>query len=197
MQGAGGSVLMSVKKEKQSAILGMLFTYLAVSKVIYYYNVTTNALFQGGFQDMIAVVLERLLTQDILILLLMLLTLYTEKLVALQILKYNKTVNQAIVHIIDYLLYIGVLTIYFLTMNFAFGFFPNMFSLEVFIYFSVLYLVIVAVVEIKKYFKKKEKTEYAPALSVNEKLAMLKTLHNNNVLTQEEYDNKKESLFGV
>ena len=188
---------MSVKKEKQSAILGMLFTYLAVSKVIYYYNVTTNALFQGGFQDMIAVVLERLLTQDILILLLMLLTLYTEKLVALQILKYNKTVNQAIVHIIDYLLYIGVLTIYFLTMNFAFGFFPNMFSLEVFIYFSVLYLVIVAVVEIKKYFKKKEKTEYAPALSVNEKLAMLKTLHNNNVLTQEEYDNKKESLFGV
>jgi len=197
MRRAEGSVPMSVKKEKQSAILGMLFTYLAISKVIYYYNITANALFQGGFQDMAAVVLERLITQDILIILVILLTLYTEKFVALRILKYNKTVHQAIVHIIDYLLYIGVLTIYFLTMNFAFGFFPNIFSLENFIYFSVLYLVIVAVVEIKKYFKKKEKTEYTPALSANEKLAMLKTLHNNNVLTREEYDSKKKGLFGA
>ena len=145
---------------------------------------------------MAEVVIERLLTRDILIILVILITLHTEKLVRLQILKYNKTVNQTIVHIIDYLLYIGVLAIYFGVM-FAFGFFPNVFTLEVFIYFSVLYLVIIAVIEIKKYFKKKEKTEYAPVLSVNEKLAMLKTLHDNNVLTQEEYDSKKESLFGV
>jgi len=188
---------MSVKKEKRSAIFGMLFTYLAISKAIYYYNLTTNTLFQGGFQNMVEVVLERLLTQDILIILLLLLTLYTEKLVTLQILKYNKTVHQTIVHIIDYLLYIGVLAIYFGAMNFAFGFFPNMFRLEVFIYFSVLYLVIVAVVEIKKYFKKKEMTGYAPVLSADEKLAMLKTLLDNSVLTQEEYDRKKEELLGA
>jgi len=188
---------MDVKKEKQSAIWGMLFTYLVVSKVIYYYNITTNALFQSGFRVMVEAVLERLLTQDILIILLMLLTLYTEKLVTLQILKYNKVVNQAIVHIIDYLLYIGVLAIYFGAMNFVFGFFQDMFRLEVFIYFSVLYLVIVTVVEIKKHLKKKEITEYAPVLSVDEKLAMLKTLLDNNVLTQEEYDSKKEQLLGV
>ena len=146
---------------------------------------------------MVDTVLERLLTQDIIIILVILLTFQTEKLVTMQILKYNKTVNQTIVHIIDYLLYIGVLAIYFGAMNFAVGFFPNMFNLEVFIYFSILYLVIVAVVEIKKYFKKKEKTGYTPVLSADEKLTMLKTLLDNSVLTQEEYDRKKDELLGV
>jgi len=194
---------MIVKKEKQSAILKMLFTYLAVSKAIYYYTLITGTLFQDGFQIqdgfliMVDVVLERLLTRDILIILVILLTLQTEKLVTAQILKYNKTVNQTIVHIIDYLLYIGVLAIYFGAMDFAFGFFPNMFSLEVFIYFSVLYFVIVAIVEIKKYFKKNEKTKYNPALSSDEKLAMLKTLLDNSVLTQEEYDRKKGELLDL
>jgi len=188
---------MTVKKEKQSAILGMLFTYLAVSKAIYYYTLATNALVQGGFQLVVDVVLERLLAQDILIILIILLTLQTEKLVTTQFLKYNKTVNQTIVHIIDYLLYIGVLAIYFGAMDFAFGFFPNMFRVEVFIYFSALYLVIITVIEIKKYFKKKEMTGHAPVLSADEKLAMLKTLLDNSVLTQEEYDRKKGELLDL
>jgi len=190
--------LLKAKKEKRSAIFGVLFTYLLISKVLYYYGIIVNALFPGDFRDMVQIVLARLLTQDIVIILVIILSLHTDKLVRLQILKYSKTVNQAIVHIIDYLLYIGVLFMYFWVINFAFGFFaPNMIRLDIFIYFSVLYLVIVAAVEIKKYFKKKEQTEYATVLSTDEKLVMLKTLLDNSVLTQEEYYHKEKELLGM
>jgi len=150
---------MSAKKGKRSALWDVFFLYLVISKAIYYYDLTANALFQGGFRDMGAVVLERLLTQDILIVLVILLTLNTEKFVTLIFSKYNKTVNPLIVHSIDYVLYIGALAIYFGAMNFVFGFFPSMFRLTDFIYLSILYLVIVAAIEIKKYFKKKEKID--------------------------------------
>lgn len=140
--------------------------------------------------------LNRLLTQDILIILVILLTSNTDKFVQLQFSKYNKTVSRTIVHIIDYLLYMGALAIYFWSMIFL-GIFQN-FGWSVFIvYSSAVYFAIVTVVETKKYLKKKEKTEYAPVLSADEKLDMIKTLLDNSVLTQEEYDRKKEELLGV
>jgi len=186
---------MNVKK-KQSAIWGILFTFFAISKTIYYFDIITAALYQGGLLAMGEAVLNRLLTQDILIILIILLTFNTEEFVTSLISKYNKTVNQIIVLIIDYVLYMGVLTLYFLAMMF-FGLFQNMNWLVFLIYSSSIYFVIIIVLEIKKYLKKKEKTEYTPVLSTDEKLAMLKTLLDNSVLTQEEFDHKKEELLGV
>lgn len=138
-------------------------------------------------------VLARLLTQDMPIILVILLTFNTEKLVTSIISRYSKTVNQIVVHIIDYVLYIGVIVIYLWIMVLI-GLFPNMNWREIIIYHSILYLVIVAAMEAKTYVKKKEITKYVPNLNTDEKLAMLKTLLDNNVLTQAEYDSKKEKL---
>ena len=187
---------MSTKKGKQSAIWRMLFTFFAISKTIYYFGIITAAFNQGGLRAMGTVMFNRLLTQDILIILIILLTFNTEKLVTSKISKYNKNANQVIVHIIDYVLYMGVLAVYFGAMMF-FGIFQSFNWREFLIYSSAVYLVIVIVVEIKKYLKKKEMTEYVPALSIDEKLAMLKNLLDNNVLTQEEYECKKVKLLGV
>jgi len=100
------------------------------------------------------------------------------------------------VHGIDYVLYMGTLALYFQVMLF-FGLFQG-FSWRVFlIYSSIIYLVIIAVIENKKHLKKKELVAYTHVLSADEKLAMLKTLFDNSVLTQEEYDHKKESLLSV
>jgi len=184
---------MSSKKDKRSIIWGMLFTYLAVSKVVYYSSMVTYALNRGGLRTMGEAVLDRLLTQDMLIILIILLTFNTEKFVASKITKYSKAANKAIVHTIDYVIYTGVLAIYFLAMMF-FGIFNNINWLVFLIYSSTIYLAIIAVLEIKEYIKKKQMIEYTTDLNVDEKLAMLKTLLDNDVLTQEEYDRKKEGL---
>jgi len=187
---------MSVKKEKKPAIWRVLFLYLIASKVIYYFDFITTALNQGGLWTMGDSVLTRLLTQDILIILVILLTFNTETFVTLILSKYNKTVSDVTVHIIDYMLYIGALAIYFWIMLF-FGLFQYVNWRVFLIYSSIIYVVIVIAIEGKKYLKKKEMITYVPVLSTDEKLAMLKTLLNNSVLTQEEYDRKKETLLGV
>jgi len=182
----GGKYGMNAKNGQKSAIWVMLFSYLAISKIIYYFDITVSAFFQGGLLAMGEALFIRLITQDLLIILIILLTFNTEEFVSSRISKFSKTVNQVIVHVIDYVLYIGVLFAYFLMMNF-FGLFNNANWRDNFIGFSALYLVIVAIVEIKKYLKKEEITRYTPVLSKDEKLVMLKTLRDNNVLTQEEY----------
>jgi len=192
----GEEYAMGMENGQKSAIWVVLFSYLAISKVIYYFDITVAAFFQGGLLAMGEAVLNRLITQDLLIILIILLTFHTEDFVSSRIAGYSKTVNQIIVHVIDYAVYIGVLFAYFLAMNF-FGFFNNVSLRDNLIAFSVLYLVIVMIVEIKKYLKKKEITRYTPALSKDEKLAMLRTLRDNSVLTQKEYDHKRKSLLGV
>jgi len=187
---------MSAKKGKWSAIWGMLFSYLVISKVLYYFDIVTTAINEGGLSAMGETVLSRLLTQDILIILIILLTFNTEKFVTLIFSKYNKTVNPMIVHSIDYVLYMGILAIYFWAMLF-FGIFQNMNWLVFFIYSSIVYLAILIAIEGKKYLKKKEMTAYTHVLSTDEKLAMLKTLLDNSVLTQGEYDRKKDELRSV
>ncbi|MCL2376180.1 MAG: SHOCT domain-containing protein [Defluviitaleaceae bacterium] len=187
---------MSIKKEKRSAIWEMLFSFLVISKVLYYSDFITASLNQGGLWAMGETLLNRMLTQDILIILIILLTFNTERLVTMILSKYNKIVNQMMVHIIDYVLYMGVLATYFGLMLF-FGIFENFSWLVFLIYSSIIYLVIIIAIEAKKYLKKKEMTAYTHALSTDEKLAMLKTLLDNSVLTQEEYDRKKEELLGV
>ena len=174
----------------------MLFSYLVISKVLYYSDIITTALNEGGLSAMGETILSRFLARDILIILIILLTFNTEKFVTLTLSKYNKTVNPMIVHSIDYVLYMGVLAIYFWTMLF-FGIFQNMNWLVFFIYSSIIYLAIVIAIEGKKYLKKKEMTAYTHVLNTDEKLVMLKTLLDNSVLTQEEYERKKDELLGM
>jgi len=187
---------MSTKKGKRLVILHVLVTYLAISKIVYYFDMITSSLAQGGFSAMGEAVLARLLTQDILIILVILFTLYTDNIVTLKVSKYSNIINSIILHVVDYVLYIAVLFGYFWSINFIFGIFAALIAnwWENLIFFSILYLVIVAVVETKKYLKKKETSEKPLILNTDEKLAMLRTLFDYGVLTQDEYDSKKGIL---
>jgi len=97
-------------------------------------------------------------------------------------------------YIAIYLLTMGVAFTYFWTTSLVLGR-PLRWSWgDNFIYGGVLFLAISIVLEIKYYLKKKEKTEYTPTLNTEEKLSMLKTLLDNDVLTQDEYDSMKKTL---
>ena len=182
---------MHTNKEKLSALWQVVFSFLVVSKVLYYFEFVAGAFYQGGLWTMGEALLTRLLTQDILIILIILLTFNTEKFVTLLISKYNRTVNQVIVHVIDYVLYMVILALYFWIMILL-DFSQSMDWRVFFIYSSTVYVAIVMALETKKHLKKKEMTAYTHALNTDEKLAMLKALLDNSVLTQEEYDRMVE-----
>jgi len=181
-----------MKKEKR-AIWKILFTYLVVSKVLYYFGMITSAINQDGFRGMLETLLSRVLSQDLLIIVVILLTYNTDKLLPILSAKFKREVDSRAVHIIDYVLYMVVLAAYFWIML-LFEFIPGMDWRIFIIYSSAVYFAIVLVTESKKFLKKKEITEYAHVLNKDEKLAMLKTLLKNNVLTKEEYDSKKEAI---
>ena len=186
---------MNTKKVKRSKFRGMLFVYLAISKIFYWYAIIINALNQGDLWAAGEAILLRLLNQDIPIILSIFIMVGIEEFIQLKLPKFNKILNLIIVPAIAYLLFIGILITYYRVMASLFGLFENMNLGENIIYISVGFFVVVVILEIKLYFKKKEMTEYTVVLNEDEKLIVLKTLLNNNVLTQDEYDRKKEELL--
>jgi len=186
---------MSTKKVKKSTIWKMLFAYLAISKIMYWYNTVTVAFFQGDLWGVAGAVFTRLLT-DIPIIMGVFIMFYMENVFELKISKNNKILNEIITHAISYAMYMGVIIVYFWSIILL-NAIESLNWIEGLIYASVAYIVVVIALDIKRYFKKKEMTAYVPVLSADEKLTMLKTLFDNNVLTQDEYDRKKEELLGA
>jgi len=185
---------MSVKKSKKSEIWAMLFAYLAVSKIFYWLDFINDTLNQGDLRAVGADLLTRLFTQDMLIILGILLVTCIEKFTQLKMSKYKKIWKEIIGHIAIYLLMQGVLFAYVWVRALVLGLPLNWNWGESFIIGGIMYFMIAVVFEVKKFLKKKELIECAPVLSADEKLAMLKALLNNGVFTQEEYDRKKETL---
>jgi len=109
-------------------------------------------------------------------------------------LRYRKVWVRIIEYIVIYLLIMGIAFTYFLAASLILGQSLNWNWGQNLIYGGVLFLAISVVLEVKYYLKKKEKTEYTPILNTEEKLSMLKTLLDNNVITQDEYEGKKKVL---
>ena len=188
---------MNAKKSKKSEIWAMLFAYLTVTKIFYWIDFIVVAVSEGDFRTVGNAVLTRLLDQDLLIILGILLVICVEKFAQRKMSKYKKVWKEIIGHIVIYFLMIGVVFVYFWVRALILGVPLNWNWGETFIFSGILYLIGAVVFEIKNFLKKKELTECAPVLSTDEKLAMLKILHDNDVFTQEEYDRKKEELFSV
>lgn len=61
-----------------------------------------------------------------------------------------------------------------------------------------MYSVVMIAMNVKTYFKKKSMSEYTLSVKNTEsKLAMLKILLNDNILTQEEFEQKKVKLLEI
>ena len=185
---------MSVKKSKKSEIWAVLFAYLTVSKIFYWIDFVVGAVYEGDLRTLGNAVLMRLLDQDMLIILGILLVICIEKFVQRKMSKYKKVWKEIIGHIVIYLLMIGLVFVYFRIRALILGVPLNWNWGDNFIFSGIIYLIGTVVFEVKNFLKKKELTECAPVLSIDEKLAMLETLRDNGVFTQEEYDRKKETI---
>lgn len=196
--------IMNVKK-KWSPVKEILFTYLALNKILYWTN-TITALNQSDLGNVSRIVIIRLLNQDLLIILGVITFYFLDKRIALKKSKYSNILEYVVVYSIGYVLLMGIAFVYILIFNlifssqsFSFGEFVRWFIALVPSY-TIGYLVAVFALEIKQFFKKKGKessTFDESAKSTDDKLDMLRVLLNDGVLTQEEFDNKSEILLSV
>ena len=185
---------MSEKKPKWSPIKEILFTYLAVNKILYWLN-TILSMDQGNLSSAVGVVMARIFAQDMPIIISIVAFYFLEKLIRLKKSKYSKILEHVTFYVVGYVVIIGVSVVYAAIASLFLG--PvQVDSWTALITYSIIgYLVVIAVLHIKEYFKGKAKPEYAPpAPSTDDKLAMLKILFDNGVLTQEEFGRKKEML---
>lgn len=172
---------MQNKKKKWSAIKEILFAYLAISKMMYYYD-AVMASEQFNLQSSALAVLNRLLNRDIMLIAGVVLIYFFEKLMNKFITSKSKIgsfLQQGLLYIVGYVGMIAIIYAYFLTLS-LFGE-VNMPSLYEFVSSSILgYAVIAVAISIKYYFKDREKE--AP----EHKIYMLQTLCDDGIITQEE-----------
>jgi len=190
----------SVKKGRKSQIIKMLFSYLAISKIFYWYNTIVHVINHGDLSGMGDVVLNRLLSHDMIIILGVFLIFFMEEFleVHFETKKLGKVLEQILLHLIAYVIFMVAFSLYVLVVHLAWGTFQDIAWGRGLFYSSLGYIVTVTVLDVKKYFKTKAMTRHTPpALDTEDALAALKTLLDNNVLTQEEYDRKKEKLLGT
>ena len=151
-------------KGKWSPIKEILFTYLAINKIMYWFY-TVTAINQDGLRNVGQVVLMRLLNQDLLIILSVTGFYFFNKLLALKKSKYSSILEYVIFYVIGYVVLMGFVFIYSLTMGLIFA--PQNFAWTVFVsdFISFLptitlsYLVVAVALEIKLFFKQRGKGE--------------------------------------
>ena len=181
-----------MEKAKWLPLKKMLFMYLAISKAWYWFDVivATNLdnLGMGGVGRLI---MMRLLERDILIIGTVIAFFFLDKLIDLKKSKYSKVLEELLFFGIGYVVFIGMVFIYYLALNFFLE--ENVvFFGSALVYFTVGYIIVAAIMHLKYYFKSKEKSVYvASASSTEDQLSMLQTLLNDGILSQEEFDQKK------
>lgn len=189
--------MMSVKKEKWLPIKEILFSYLAISKTVYWVD-TISAMDQSDFGDMFSTVLVRLLNRDILLIMIVIFFYFLNKFIEKKF-QTGNVFKYTMYYIVGYVAMIGIFYIYTWILSW---FFPLEFpSLGETVSNSIGgYAVIVVVLNIKYYFKEKEKDVFKdtpPVGTTDDNLAMLKALLEDGVLTQEEFDHKKVKVLGI
>ena len=182
-----------MKKRDWTIIKTILFSYLAISKMIYWVEVIayTDSLAGVG-----SAVFERFVYRDIMIILLLACIYYFEHLVILKQKKWNNLMSQIIVILFGLVMFICIYTVYFTILYFVIvGNVNFMGILSNIVPLSTGYLILAAFLFIKEQFKEKEARAYAVDIqTVDVKLEVLKALLDDGVLTEEEFDRQKGKL---
>jgi hypothetical protein len=194
-----------VKKGKWASIKSILFAYLALNKILYWFN-TITSLEQADFSAVIDAILSRFLAQDLIVIVILIAFFYLEKKIEQKKAKYNNMFRTVLLYGIGYVMFVGIamiynllLTLFYAPPNFTvIGFARSFLS---FIPTLTIWFIVAAVaLEIKQYFKSKEKEGPADirlSQSTDDKISMLQTLLEDGILTQEEFDRKKTRLQSV
>lgn len=183
-----------MKKDRWLPLKEMLFTYLAISKVLYWVD-TIMALEQRDLGHVGEAVVQRLLNQDIMLISGVILFYCLDKLIAK---KFNsgKFLEYVVFYAAGFVGMIGLLYLYLWIMSwFVTLEFPPLGA--VVSNFSLGYIAVIVVLNIKYYMKAKEKETHKDTPSTQDadsKLAMLKALLDGGVLTKEEFETKKKNI---
>ena len=178
-----------MKKINWSAIKKMLFAYLAVSKILYWISIIP-----ADFEGVGSVIWERIVERDLVIIVIIVITYFFEKNVK------NRSGVLAHVKLLagNYVLYTATLIIYVMIVESMpptpanlWLIITNQFMLNA----TIIFFILMFALEAKERFKKKEAQEYAVEIQcTNVKLEMLKTLLDDGVLSQEEFDIQRVKL---
>ena len=177
----------------------MVFAYLAISKAMYWFNIVAMA---EGLDGVGSAVLERLIYQDIVIILFVIFIYTFEYLFVIKQKKWSGILAQGILIGIGYVMFVVILFTYVLVLNWTVqesfnlpSFFQGFFGNDL-LTFSISYFVIAGYIFVKESFKKKE--AYAYALDIQSKdikLAMLTALLDDGALSREDFDIQRVKLL--
>ena len=197
---------MSTKKEKWKPVMEILFTYLAISKILYWYNNVT-AMGQGDILGAMEGFLIRFLHNDLILIIGVIFFYFLDKLIVLKKSR-ERTVLKSIIenivfYVVGYCVLMVISTVYSVVLAIVAGTFGE-FSWSgfmVFIGYTLpAYAVVCVVLFIKEYSKKKGKEiaeSETDSQNKDKKLSMLESLLKDGILTQEEFDGKKEKVLST
>jgi len=147
-------------KTKTKALMSMLFTYLAVSKILYYLSfITTTDV--GNIGEMFMPLWERLISQDFLIIIFVVLSYFIEQKLLQRFAKRN-VLKHVAVHVVGYITLVALYYSYafilglFLpvTLGMPFG--------EMLVNIFIAYLSVAVFLEVKTWFKSKQYEKTKP-----------------------------------
>ena len=148
-----------MKKINWLAIKAMLFTYLAISKMVYWIN-----LIFADYEEVWHLVLQRFLTQDLLIIVVIVFIHYFEHKFVLKQKKWNSVLADIITAIGGYVIFFVVVLIYALIVESLPPTPANVWliiSSDFMINLTAVYFIIFVALTMKERFKKKEAYAYA------------------------------------
>ena len=181
-----------MKKIAWGPLKEMLFTYLAVSQVFYWFNIAST-MRQDGLENLLGLTLERFLFQDMLIITGIIVFFYLEKIISSFKSRVNKITEHVLFYVAGYLV-LGTITLTYLELlRWIFQLQREAFS-QILIIFTLLYLSVIIMFNIKEYFQSKKAFKQSPE-GLSDKIFLLETLLDDGILTQEEFDNKKRKLL--
>ena len=184
-----------MKKKAWSGVKEILFTFLALSKVLYYFY-TVSEMRQSDLEGAGELLLERLIDRDLLLIGFVIIFYFLYILIFERKSKYGGPVKYVILYTIGYAVMIGFFYFYSWVVSW---FMPVQFPpLGPMIVGNIIgYIAIIISLNVKDYFKRKAKEPivHAPAVrSADDKLTMLQALLDDGLLTQDEFDRKKTLL---
>ena len=186
---------MAVKKRKGQSIKEMLFTYLAISKILYWIGIISEG---HDFEGIWRVVSQRLLEQDIVLILVVVFIHFSEKKFVLIQKKWRGILAQIVFIVSSYFMFIIIMLAYEVIISLIFS---MPFNIVAFLLsadmrnWTIIFFIIAFALISKENFKKKEAAEYALDIQTsNIQLEMLEVLLADGVLSQEEFDKQKMKL---
>ena len=167
--------------KKWSFAKEMLFTYLAINKILYWYGYVAS-LSQNNLSNVGQAILQRILSQDLIIIISLVFFYYFDKFLATKKSKLSDFRENVISYTVGYVVLMSFMILYTILIH--------LIMQEPIDYWGILilygtggYITVAVVLYLKNYFKKKTATP-------DEKLVMLTTLRDSGILTEEEFEAK-------